>query len=121
VCDNTDIAQLFYQKISGEETIEVAENGGSAGRKKAKTEVTYGKGRLFPEYFSNRASFRPTLRIDSKLIAEAESDDPKATRAKPRKRCGRLSIPWESQESQAKKFAVSFQCRCSRRAGTRIT
>ena len=81
VCDNTDIAQLFYQKISGEETIEVVENGGSAGRKKAKTKVTYGKGRLFPEYFSNREGFHPTLRIDSKLIAEAESDDPKATRS----------------------------------------
>jgi type III restriction enzyme len=86
VCDNTDIAQLFYQKISGEETIEVAENGGAdesgdARRKKVKTKVTYGKGRLFPEYFSNREGFRPTLRIDSKLIAEAESDDPKATRS----------------------------------------
>ena len=30
--------------------------------------------------------------------------------AKPRKRCGRLSIPSESQEGQAKKSAVSFQC-----------
>ena len=39
------------------------------------------KGRLFPEYFSNREGFRPTLRIDSKLIAEAESDDPNATRS----------------------------------------
>lgn len=86
VCDNTDIAELFYRNISGEETIEVEEeesedeNGNGASSKKKKTKTVYGAGKLFPEYFANREGFRPTLRIDSKLLAEAESEDPNATR-----------------------------------------
>jgi type III restriction enzyme len=91
VCDNTDIAELFYRNISGEEVVEVvAENdeeeddeespNGSRRKRKPKTRVAYGTGKLFPEYFSNREGFKPTLRIDSKLLAEAESDDPKASR-----------------------------------------
>jgi len=89
VCDNVDIAHHFYEKISGESVIEVVseadaededENGASARRKKAKTRIIYGTGTIFPELFSNHEGFRPTLRIDSKLLAEAESEDPKATR-----------------------------------------
>jgi type III restriction enzyme len=37
-------------------------------------------GHLFPEFFSNRYDFRPTLRINSKLLAEAESGDSGALR-----------------------------------------
>ncbi len=99
VCDNTDIAELFYRNISGEEPVEVVadgeddaddadgaeENGASprkrAGKKRSKTRIAYGTSRVFPE-FSNRPDFRPTLRIDSKLLAEAESDDPNATRGR---------------------------------------
>ncbi len=88
VCDNTDIAELFFRKISGEETIEVegegeeeeSENGG--GRSRRKTKTVYGRGELFPDYFSNREGYRPTLRIDSKLLAEAESNEPNGTRQK---------------------------------------
>jgi type III restriction enzyme len=88
VCDNTDIAELFYRNISGEEQVEVVteddddgENGETGKKpKKPKTKITYGQGKLFPELFSNREGFRPTLRIDSKLLAEAESEDPTATR-----------------------------------------
>jgi len=92
VTDNTDIAELFYRKISGEETVEVVtdesddedENGEEEAprrrRRKPKVKTVYGKGALFPELFANREGLKPTLRIDSKLLAEAESDDPKATR-----------------------------------------
>jgi len=87
VCDNTDIAELFYRNISGEETVEAVhdtdddETGvSSRKKKKAKTKTVYGTGRLFPELFSNREGFRPTLRIDSKLLAEAESEDPNTNR-----------------------------------------
>ncbi|MBI4517856.1 MAG: DEAD/DEAH box helicase family protein [Deltaproteobacteria bacterium] len=91
VCDNTDIAELFYRNISGEESVEVindddeedeatAANGGGRRKKKAKTKTVYGNGKLFPELFSNREGFRATLRIDSKLLAEAESEDPNANR-----------------------------------------
>lgn len=70
VCDNTDIAKLFFEKISGERQ-EEGENG--------KPQTVYGDGAIFPE-FTNREGFRPTLRIDSKLLAQAESDDPDANR-----------------------------------------
>jgi len=47
--------------------------------KKAKRRVTYGPGKVFPEYFSNtEAHPRRTVRIDSKLLEQAESADPKA-------------------------------------------
>jgi type III restriction enzyme len=88
VCDNTDIAEVFYRNISGEEMAEsIADDEDDADdevtprkRKKSKFRTVYGTGQLFPEFFSNRNGFRPTLRIDSKLLAEAESDDPGASR-----------------------------------------
>jgi type III restriction enzyme len=91
VCDNTDIAELFYSKISGEQVMEIAEEQNDEEendtprkkkktKKKTKAKTVYGTGELFPEFFSNGEGFRPTLRIDSKLLAEAESEDPNATR-----------------------------------------
>ena len=70
VCDNTDIARLFFEKISGERQ-EPDENG--------KMQTSYSDGAIFPE-FTNSEGFRPTLRIDSKMLAQAESDDPNANR-----------------------------------------
>jgi len=75
VCDNTDVAEIFYRNISGEEEIEVVEEG-RRGRKKKVKKTAYGHGRVFPDYFSNREDFKPTVRIDSKLLAQAESGDP---------------------------------------------
>ncbi|GFO62333.1 BPTD_3080 family restriction endonuclease [Geomonas paludis] len=87
VCDNTDIAGLFYRYISGEEVVEVVEAddedeeaSSSKKKKKKKQKTVYGTGKVFPELFSNREGFRPTLRIDSKLLAEAESEDPNANK-----------------------------------------
>ncbi len=97
VCDNTDIAELFYRKISGEAQEEVAatasgvadvENDGpktdeasDAARRPApaglaaKTKTVHGESDILPE-FANTATRRRTLRIDSKLLAIAESEDP---------------------------------------------
>ena len=83
VCDNTDIAALFYKNISGEEVMELLEaddeddedTDAPQKKRKKKRKVVYGTGKVFPELFSNREGFRPTLRIDSKLLAEAESED----------------------------------------------
>src|ERR1039458_4877008 len=99
VCDNTDIAEAFYRKISGETEVETvteadvaevlgeddAENGNGNGPKpaksgKRKTTTVYGKGAIFPEHFSNTPDVNRTIRIDTKLLAEAESDDPKKKR-----------------------------------------
>jgi type III restriction enzyme len=75
VCDNTDIAKLFHEKISGEREEEYVDDDG-----KTKTRTVYGTGEVFPEHFSNTERFTPTIRIDSKLLAEAESADPNVSR-----------------------------------------
>ena len=79
VCDNTNIAEYFFEKISGEEVQEVvddSENRGR-GRKKKQTQIVYGGGAVFPDMLSNTESSSRTLRIDSKMLAAAESEDPK--------------------------------------------
>ena len=91
VCDNTDIAEVFYRNISGEQQVEVVEvvrlrtedeteaEAPSKRKAKTKTRTVYGPSRVFPE-FANREGFTPTIRIDSKLLAQAESGDPNVTR-----------------------------------------
>ncbi|MDE0635449.1 MAG: DEAD/DEAH box helicase family protein [Candidatus Poribacteria bacterium] len=78
VCDNTDIAEYFYQRISRERVVEdIDENSISGkGKKKAKTKIAYGQGPVFSELFSNTKNIKRTLRIDSKMLAQAESGDP---------------------------------------------
>ena len=91
VCDNTDIAQVFFENISGqgemedirEETEDEDENGnGTSSRKKrTKTQVSYGTSRIsFPELFQNEKGRLCTIRIDSKRLEKVESEDPDATR-----------------------------------------
>lgn len=96
ICDNTDIAEVFYRKISGEETIEAESEEDSEGddggegaedeapqprsRARKKSRTVYGTGAVFPEYFSNREGFTPTIRIDTKLLREAESGDPQVSK-----------------------------------------
>jgi type III restriction enzyme len=84
VCDNTDVARVFFENISGEQEVEVVEEDeGSTrrGKRRKKTKKTvYGRGRVFPEYFSNREDYKPTVRIDSKLLEKAESGDPSVSR-----------------------------------------
>ncbi|MBL8879125.1 MAG: DEAD/DEAH box helicase family protein [Phycisphaerales bacterium] len=92
VCDNVDIAEVFYRKISGEEPIEVAteedvaevegdENGDdepgvpSAKKANGRPKVSYGHGVIFPEYFQNSSGVKHTIRIDTDLLANAESED----------------------------------------------
>lgn len=78
VCDNTDVAELFYQNISGEheEEFDVV-----AGKGKAKTEkrTVYSASKVLPE-FTNSETFKPTIRIDSKILDKAESGDPTLNR-----------------------------------------
>jgi len=82
VCDNTDIAELFYQKISGEEVVEVVDENTGDGkrRRKPKTKTVYGQGQIFPELLSNTEEQRLTLRIDNKMLAAAESEDPNVSK-----------------------------------------
>jgi type III restriction enzyme len=89
VCDNTDIAKHFYRAISGEETIEADapddededdDERPKRRKKKPKAQKHYGAGLPgFPELW-NRKGAEVVLSIDSKLLAAAESEDPKATK-----------------------------------------
>ena len=69
VCDNTQIAEVFFRKISGESTVTEA-GGGQKGRDK--TTAAHGDGQVFPDLFSNRETRTRTMRIDSRLLADAE-------------------------------------------------
>lgn len=94
VCDNTDIAELFYRNISGEHEEEIvteadleeldeedeAPKRGKKRKSKARTRTIYGRGRVEPDYLSNTESEKRTIRIDTKLLAEAESEDPSKTK-----------------------------------------
>src|ERR1039458_204940 len=83
------MANPFYQVISGEELIEAdvpaeeeddEDEAPKRRAKKPKAQKHYGTGLSgFPELW-NRKGAEVTLRIDSNLLAAAESEDPKATR-----------------------------------------
>ena len=87
VCDNTDIAEHFHRMISGEEMVladpaDEDDDESEAPRRKGKPKPVkqYGSGLPgFPDLW-NRPGAEVTLRIDSNLLAQAESDDPNATR-----------------------------------------
>ena len=82
VCADTDIAEHFYRKISGESETEVVddENTTSSRRKKKQMKTVYEDSSVFPE-FGNSEGVTRTLRIDSKMLAAAESDDPNKNRS----------------------------------------
>ena len=88
VCDNTDIAQVFFENISGQKEqedipadVEDEEGAPKTGRKKAKTRIVYGANKTsFPELFQNDRDRLWTIRIDSKRLEKVESEDPDATR-----------------------------------------
>lgn len=86
VCDNTDIAEHFHRLISGEETIQdelpEADDDDDAPRrrKKPKAVKRYGNGLDGFAALWNEAGNEVTLRIDSSLLAAAESGDANATR-----------------------------------------
>jgi hypothetical protein len=88
VCDNTDIAELVYQKISGETQVELVtqadiededdEEAPVKGKRKSKPKwiTSYGPSAIRPE-LANTEDRKHTIRIDTKLLAEAESGDPR--------------------------------------------
>ncbi len=87
VCDSTQIADHFHRQISGEEVVEAEvavedneEDAHSRSKKKPKAVKHYGKGQVFPNLLSNQKGAEVTIRIDSNLLAQAESEDPNATR-----------------------------------------
>lgn len=95
VCDNVELAEFFYRKISGESESDVVTEAdveavlndeedetpaAPRGSAKNKKRTIYGRGDVWPDYFSNVAGEKRTIRIDVKLLAEAESEDPNKTK-----------------------------------------
>jgi len=70
VCDNTDLAEVMYQRISGERLEDDPEKPG-------KKRVVFDRGHVFPELLQNQpdtpAQQRPSMRIDTRLLNEAEA------------------------------------------------
>lgn len=84
VCDNTDIADFFYRKISGEsesdaatlEEVEEVEGGEDDDTPKRKTgggkkRTVYGPSEVLSE-FTNAAARKVAVRIDSKVLEDME-------------------------------------------------
>ncbi len=73
VCDNTDMAAHFHKMIGGDETVD--EGNGEEGGKRRKPVRRFSNGLAgFPDLWNNEQR-DVTLRIDSKLLAAAESHD----------------------------------------------
>jgi type III restriction enzyme len=71
VCDNTDIAQYFFEKISGETEEEVTVMEGK--KEKTMRVKRFNPGGVPFEALANTEEKTITLRIDSKLLNEAEA------------------------------------------------
>jgi type III restriction enzyme len=100
VCDNTDIAEVFFRSISGEREEEAvteeeveevladnsddeseADKPATGGRRKRpKKRISYDPSLILSE-FANTPTRKHTVRIDTKLLAEAESEDPTKRKA----------------------------------------
>ena len=91
VCNNTEIARYFHQRISGQTMVaaDESENGansttanpslrGSSNR--TRRVKRYGSGVSGFDQFWNRSGAEVTLRIDSRLLEDAESGDAKSSR-----------------------------------------
>ncbi len=87
VCDNTDMAEHFHRMISGEEIAgatdadagEVAANERKASGRKRRKRKRFSSGLDGFADLWNHSGSEVTLRIDSKLLAAAESEDPTST------------------------------------------
>jgi len=70
VCNNTNLAQLVYEYISGERIEETINDQGKTVKEKV-----YDQGKIFPELLSNSPDQELTIRIDSKLIKDDTSSE----------------------------------------------
>jgi hypothetical protein len=70
VCDSTEIAEVFYQKISGERVVEVPSEDGDGTVKK----FVYEGSAVQPE-LANSEEVRHTVRIDSELLKKIETEE----------------------------------------------
>lgn len=69
VCDNTEVAEVFFRKLSGERQTEVLDEDG-----KAKTKTVCEASAVFPELANEEGKPRRTIRIDSRLLNKLEAE-----------------------------------------------
>ena len=69
VCDNTQVSEVFFRKLSGEHEVETMDENG-----KTVLQTRYDGSAILPE-FSNSEDFQHTIRIDSKLLAKIETEE----------------------------------------------
>jgi type III restriction enzyme len=69
VCHETEAAQIFFEHISGEREMDVADADGAIERR-----TVYGQSEVLDE-FANEPGRLRTLRIDSKLLSALKSDE----------------------------------------------
>lgn len=69
VCDNTEISEVFFRNISGEEEYETIDEDG-----KAVVRTRLNPGSLFHE-LSNTETEKNTIRIDTRLLAKIETEE----------------------------------------------
>jgi type III restriction enzyme len=70
VCDNTEVSQIFYERISGERQEEVEREGG-----KTETVTVYEPSRALLPELANTEGVRRTVRIDTRLLAKVETEE----------------------------------------------
>lgn len=70
VCDNTDIAQVFFEKISGERVVDMPSDEGDG----IEARTVFGGSARYPD-LANTENERRTIRIDTKLLAKIEADE----------------------------------------------
>ena len=76
------LPSIFTEKFPGESETEVIDDSNTSRRRKKKQMKTvYEQGSVFPELLGNSEGTTRTLRIDSKMLAEAESEDPNKNRS----------------------------------------
>ncbi len=143
VCNDTDVAAVFYRKISGEieedvvteaevaEVLGEEENGDvdagmngtpkKAKGAKRKKNVIYGQGAIFPELFpTRRQRSAPSASTRSCSRRQRARTRRKRSRTPPRN-CGRWWRRWGSAASLASTCGAWCPSRCSPRGGTRTT
>jgi len=87
VCDNTQIAEVFFEGISGQREVEnlrpEEDTSGGKKRKSSNMKTEYGIGTpKFPGLFENTAKRQYTIRIDSNKLEKIESEDPNTSKDK---------------------------------------
>lgn len=69
VCDNTEISEVFFRQISGEQEYETVDDEGNTI-----TRTRYNPSGIFPE-LGNTATAQNTIRIDTRLLAKIETEE----------------------------------------------